>query len=255
MLIKSTDNLGSNNIKMLVYGPPGVGKTSLVATCSGKACVISAEGGLLSLAGKGIDFIDINSNDAGELIMDKGLRLARLKQACAFLDSKEARAKYKWIFIDSITEIAQLYVEECKLEFPDAKNAFQLWGAYGDRMRNFIKFVRDIPEYNCVFTCLSTIEKDENGKRINSIDVQGKIGDALPGYMDEVFFYHVGEVDGVKIRKLVTQPSDKIIAKDRSGKLDAFEDPDLTKIAAKIHGVKKEEPRPLIRKLNQEVTV
>lgn len=239
MKIQSTKNFGTNQLKIVVYGPAGVGKTSLAATCEGKAAVVSAEGGLLSLRDKDVDFIDITKDDDGKLITDESLRLVRLKEAYDYLNSAEARKKYSWIFVDSITEISQLFVKAYQKEFPDPKNNFQLWGKYGDSMRTLVKAFRDIPEYNCCLVALSTTEKDDLGKISHVLDVQGKIGDQLPGYVDEVFYYHVGDVDGVKIRKLVTQPSDKILAKDRSGKLDVLEDPDLNKIALKINGGKK----------------
>jgi hypothetical protein len=72
-----------------------------------------------------------------------------------------------------------------------------------------------------------------------------KVAQSLPGYVDLVLYYHVGlNGDGKEIRKLLTQPTETTIAKDRSGKLDRLEDPDIAKIAAKIRAI-KEETKPM----------
>jgi hypothetical protein len=59
----------------------------------------------------------------------------------------------------------------------------------------------------------------------------------LPGYFDFVFHYHTFEDEtGQKQRALITQPTDKIVAKDRSGKLSDMEKPNLNDIANKVRG-------------------
>lgn len=237
MLIKNTSTYGTDQIKMLVYGESGNGKTHLAKTCGPDCIVLSAEGGLMSLKGSSIPYIDITVSDDGSLITDKAKRWDRLKEALVYLNSDDARKKYKWIFIDSITEISQIVVEKLKLDYPNAKDAFPMWGAYSEQMRALIKALRDIPNYHVVFVCLPTKEKDELGKTIMGLDVQGKIGHQLPGYVDLVMYLGVKEEEvGKKKRFLVTQPSDKLIAKDRSGKLNQFEEADLGKIVAKING-------------------
>lgn len=55
--------------------------------------------------------------------------------------------------------------------------------------------------------------------------------------MDVVAFMHTfTNEDNEKKRYLATQPTDHYIAKDRSGKLDEFEEPNLAEIARKIRG-------------------
>jgi hypothetical protein len=90
-----------------------------------------------------------------------------------------------------------------------------------------------------VFTALAKSDKDELSRKIMAVDLQGKISEQLPGYFDEVFYYEVTDTeDKQKLRHLVTQPSDKFVAKDRSGKLDLYEKPNLSFIAQKIKGEK-----------------
>jgi phage nucleotide-binding protein len=233
--IQSTERYGVGNLKFLIYGNPGAGKTSLALTIEEPTLVISAEGGLLPLRGKKIDYIDISSEDG--IVLGRDARIKKLSEAFLFCQTDEAREKYKWLFLDSLTEIGQNVVEKLQKEFPERKDALVLWGEYSKEMRSLVKAFRDLPGYNVVFTALTKIEKDENGRRFNAIDLNGKIAEQLPAYFDEVFFYHTYEDDsGETKRVLVTKANDKAVAKDRSGKLDKFEQPNLATIASKIKG-------------------
>lgn len=238
MFVQSTKDFGTNRLKFLIYGPPGSGKTSLAKTCGQNVCIISAEGGLLSIKDQEIDFIDISKDDDGNVISTE-LRFDRFSKAIKFLMSKEAKAKYKWIFIDSLTEISQNLVEYLKKKYPDKKDAFPMWGEYSDRMREMIKVIRDIDEYNVVFTALSVTEKDESQRRFTAIDVQGRIATQLPGYFDEVFYTLVAESEQNREFTLVTGGTEKLVCKDRSGKLLQIEKPNLAMVASKITGEAK----------------
>lgn len=240
MHIRSTKNFGASQIKMVIYGKAGVGKTSLAKTCDGKVLIISAEGGLLSLSDNDIDFIDITIDESGNLL-SKADRLAMLRNAYEYAQTEEARKKYSWLFVDSLTEIGQIVIENLKVKYPEKKDALLMWGEYSDTMRSFIKAFRDLTGYNVVFTALSSTEKDELSRRYQAPDLQGKIASQLPGYFDEVFYYHVydNQETGETVRSLITQPNEKVIAKDRSGKLEISEEPNLAKIVSKIKRVKQ----------------
>jgi len=58
--LKTTSGLHANGVKLLVYGQAGAGKTSLIPTLP-NPIVLSAEGGLLSIADADIPFIEISS--------------------------------------------------------------------------------------------------------------------------------------------------------------------------------------------------
>lgn len=205
------------------------------ATIPDKTLIISAEAGLLSLAAKEIDMIDISQDDDGN-VLPKEKRIERLQVAYRFLLSEESREKYKWVFIDSITEISQNMVETLQKEFPDRKDSLVLYGENAKRMRALIKAFRDLPYYNIIFTALCDEDKDESGKRIKTISMVGKVAGQIAGYMDEVFYLHCEEnEEGGIERKFITQPTDRLICKDRSGKLNRFEPPDFEHIYNKIN--------------------
>jgi hypothetical protein len=234
MKIQSTKSVGHDSLKFLIWGAPGTGKTSLAATTGESTFVVSAEAGLLSLAGHEIDYVDLAHDDEGAMIAP-ARRYDRLKDVFQYLVSDEARSKYKWVMLDSLTEIGQLLHEKLQAKYPDRKDALVLWGEMSTEMRSMIKAFRDLRGYNVVFTALSQQDKDESGRRFSGVMLQGKIAEQLPGYFDEVFHYtFLEDAEGVQQRVLVTRATDRVPAKDRSGKLDQFEKPNLAAIAAKI---------------------
>lgn len=236
MKISSTKNVGSGRLKILVFGEPGSGKTYLARTIKEPTLVISAEAGLLSLRDKSIDVIDITLDDNGQSI-PKDKRIDRLGEVYAYLITEEAKKKYKWIFIDSLTEINQNLMEKLNVEFPDRKDTLPMYGENSKRMRSLVKSFRDLTEYNVVFTALSEIDKDENNQRFTGISLVGSFSTKISAFFDEVFYLHVHKdaETGVSTRQLITEKSDKLVAKDRSGALDPVEVADLDVIAKKIN--------------------
>jgi hypothetical protein len=241
MKILSSKAFGQESIKVLIFGQSGHGKTTMCATTLEPTLIISAESGLLSIAGSECDVIDLAQDDQGKLV-PKEDRIARLMEVYKFIQTDEVKKKYKWICLDSLTEIGQNLVEKCQKDFPDRKDGMVLWGEYAKGMRGIIKAFRDLSFYNVVFTALSIEEKDENGKRLFAIDLNGKIAQQLPQFFDEVLFLHVAKNEaGEQVRKLLCNPVDTVpYAKDRSGKLEKFEEPNLAKIAMKIRNKPKE---------------
>lgn len=224
MKILSTKDIAATRFTCVVYGQPGVGKTSLAKSTEEKTLIISAESGLLSLAGSDIDVVEIVKWDD-------------IYPVVAALKSEEMQAKYKWIFVDSLTEMSQklLEVVKAKPEYSDPKKMIKLWGEYADRITAFVKLFRDFKPYNVVFTALEKFEKDDIGKRFVMVDMPGSISMKLPGFFDEVFRM-TAEKDSHGRNFLFTEGTEKFVAKDRSGRLAPQEQSNLAYIYAKIKG-------------------
>jgi len=235
MKIQSTKEFKSGRVTALIYGVSGIGKTTLASTLKESTLIISAEGGLLSLGDFDIDSIDITKGDDGE-ILSAQFKLIYLDKVLGLLESEEYRSKYKNIFIDSLTEIAQITVEECQRQHPDRKNAMVLWGQYSKEMKERIKKFRDLSHYNVIFTALEKVTTDEVSRRFKVPDMSGAIASQVGQYFDEVFHYRIVE----EKRVLVTEPIDNALAKDRSGTLQKIEGPDLQNIFNKIKGENNE---------------
>lgn len=234
MKLTNTESVGDTSLKILIYGASGHGKTTLAGTIEEPTLIISAEAGLLPLRGKKIDVIDLSVDEAGAIV-PKEKRVDRLLEAYKYIQTPEAKKKFKWIFIDSLTEISQNLVEKLYQEFPERKDSLVLYGENSKRMRGLIKAFRDLPMYNVVFTALPNVEKDADNRMITTISMVGKIASTLPAFFDEVFYLQIIKDEaGVDQRYLTTQGTDRYVAKDRSGALARLEAPSLQKIALKI---------------------
>jgi phage nucleotide-binding protein len=232
MNITSTKNFGVDKLKMLVYGISGAGKTMLAATLNLPTIIISAEAGCLSLAGKDIDVIDITRDDNGNLI-PKEKRIAKIGEVYKWLLTPECMAKYKVVFIDSLSEMANNMLEMLQMEYPDKKETLQMYGENSKRMRSLIKSFRDLPNYSVIFTALAEKDKDEDNRVFLNIAMVGSVAKTLPSFLDEVFYLMV---DAEGNRSLITSATDRLVCKDRSGKLNKIEPADLGAIFNKIKG-------------------
>jgi phage nucleotide-binding protein len=218
--LKSTRGLHAQGVKLLVYGQAGAGKTSLIKTLPDPV-VLSAEGGLLSIADADIPFIEINS-------------MQSLEEALAWCTSEEA-GQFKSIALDSISEIAEVCLSH---EKRIAKDPRQAYGAMQDAMAYIIRAFRDLPGKHVYFSAKLEKTQDEMGRILYAPSMPGnKTGQALPYYFDEVLALRVEkDADGQTQRALMCDSDGLWTAKDRSGKLEAWEAPDLGAIIAKIGG-------------------
>lgn len=238
-MFKTTKNFKSDRLSILVYGQSGSGKTTVAATLPGKILIVNAENGLLSISsGKEMAVYDItvdaNGKELGrEWRFEKLLHL--LKEVLPPMADK-----FDWLVFDSLTEISQNVAEALKKKYPDKSDSLKLWGEYNDLMVAFIKQLRDYRPFNILLLALDSVDKDDTGKRFTGVDINGKVSQRVPALLDEVFYLKDFETtEGKKVKKLITSTYQNITAKDRSGKLEQFEDPNLSQVVAKINGESK----------------
>ena len=217
--LKSTLGGSANGVKMLVYGQAGAGKTSLIPTLPSPV-ILSAEGGLLSIADNDLPFIEIND-------------MATLQEAYMWLRDSAEAAQYQSVALDSISEIAEVVLNTEKKQTKDPRQAY---GAMQEQVTDIIRSFRDLPGRHVFFTAKVEKAADEQGRMLYAPSMPGnKLGQSLPYFFDEVFALRVErDADGNNVRALMTEPDGLWIAKDRSGRLDAWEAPDLGAIIAKM---------------------
>ena len=221
--VKTTGSLAANGVKVLVYGQAGAGKTSLVKTLP-NPIVLSAEGGLLSIQDADLPYIEISDMDT-------------LKEAYTWLaESDEAKA-YQSVALDSISEIAEVVLNAEKKATKDPRQAY---GAMQEQMADIIRAFRDLPGRHVYMSAKLEKMQDEMGRVLYAPSMPGnKTGQALPYFFDEVLALRVEkDSEGVTQLVLMFVFVGLWLAKDRSGKLEAWEAPDLGAIIAKIQGGK-----------------
>lgn len=205
-MIKSTASIQqSAKINALIYGDSGVGKTRLALTCD-RPLIISAEGGLLSLAGHEVPYIGVSD-----------IKTAR--EAIKY--TIDHANEYGTVIFDSLSEIAEIVLADAMQKNPDPRKAYPEAEAAITRL---IRQLRDLP-CSVIWIGKSTVVQDEMGRRIYAPMVPGqKFQDRLPYLLDLVGRLVVDTVtkeDGTQqIRRTLRFVSDgSFTAKDRSGKL------------------------------------
>lgn len=252
MRVQNTSGAQSAGIKIVVAGEAGNGKTTLARTLQEtlgeRVLLVSAEAGLLSLRGSGVDFVDLQTDDEGKPV-PKELRVLRLGAIYQWLLLPEQMAKYKWIFLDSLTEVNQNLLEALLADpnFNSPKDTIKMYGELAKRMRSLCKTFRDMPYYNIVFSALVKKTTDADNVVKSAIDITGSFALQLPALFDEVFYLgvtnEVDEATGRNKRTVLTQKTDRIeFPKDRSGRLSRYEEADLGAMVRKMRG--ESEPAP-----------
>jgi len=218
--LKNTSDVHSNGVKALVYGHAGVGKTTL-ATTMPNPVIISAEGGLLSIKDSNIPYIEVKNMDD-------------LKEAYSWLLTTEGQA-FDSIILDSLSEIGEVVLIHEKSINKDGRAAY---GEMAAQMTSLIRAFRDLPGKNVLMTAKVEKSQDENGRMMYAPSMPGaKLGQALPYFFDLVLALRVEkDADGNSQRALMCDSDGLWMAKDRSGKLQAWEQPDLGAIIKEIGG-------------------
>lgn len=221
--LKSTARLAASGVKLLVYGQAGVGKTTLVRTLP-DPIILSAEGGLLSLSGSDLHYIEIAD-------------MATLREAYAWLTQSEESKRYQSVALDSISEIAEVVLAA---EKKGAKDPRQAYGAMQEQMADIIRAFRDLPGRHVYMSAKLERAQDEMGRMLYGPAMPGqKTGQALPYFFDEVLALRAErDSEGIVRRALMCETDGLWVAKDRSGRLDPWESPDLGAIIDKITGGK-----------------
>lgn len=217
--LKRTSDVHSNGVKVLVYGHAGAGKTSLVATLP-NPIVISAEGGLLSIKDADIPYIEVSSMET-------------LKEAYEWLASSDEAKGFESVALDSISEIAEVVLN---YEKKVAKDPRQAYGAMQEQMTDIIRAFRDISGKHVYMSAKCEKSQDETGRLLYAPSMPGnKLGQALPYFFDEVLALRLEkDAEGNPVRALMCESDGLWQAKDRSGKLSAWEAPNLSEIIGKI---------------------
>jgi len=214
--IQKTTDIVIDSVKCVVYGGAGVGKTRLCASAP-SPIIISAESGLLSLAETSCDYIEIST-------------LKELDDAYKWAKGSKEAENYETICLDSLSEIAEVIIQELK---PQVKDPRQAYGQMADAMMPMLRKFRNLKSKHTLFTSKLVVMQDEETDKISEeLMLPGRVLPAQVPYMvDELFKL---KVDRKGVAMLQTVPDRLSFAKDRSGALLAAEAPDMTAIINKI---------------------
>lgn len=223
MKVASVDSyLKQNGVKCVVYGGPGVGKTRLCLTAP-RPLYLSTEEGYLSL------------RDTGIQMLPPIITLADLVNAHNWiLQSKEAQA-FDTICIDSVSELAENILRVSKSASKDGRMAHE--NASELVIVNIFNSFRDLPRKHVY--CIAKEQYVEDTitkiKQFRPSMPNGKMVRELPYKFDFVFRFvqFLDATTGGTWEGLQCNADATAVAKDRSGKLNKWEPPNLGNLFAK----------------------
>lgn len=256
-------------VNIALFGPSGVGKTTQARTLNPETTLfLDGEAGTLALADWRGDVVDVRRQAA-----DMGMHPWELARGlacwiggpdpasdpanfndpygkpmydiyCQALGDPNALAKYDTIFVDSITVASrwsfswsqrQPEAISEKTGKPDTRGAY---GLHGREMIKWLTTLQHIPGKSIIVVGILDKEVDDLKRVTYSPQIEGsKAGRELPGIFDQVLTLdEIAFDDGRKSRAFVCHQSNPwgFPAKDRSGRLELVEEPNLGRLLAKI---------------------
>jgi hypothetical protein len=258
-LLSAADRLAEpRGPKVLIVGLPGVGKTSLLKTLSPAALsttlFVDAEAGDLAVAGLEVASVrprlwsacrDLACvlGGANPALPSSSAYSETHFQAVAADPAMVELTKHQILFVDSLTEVSRqcrVWAEQQPESFTD-RGKKDLRGTYGLVAREMIAWLQQIQHDRArTVILIAVLEKADDGfgSAIWRPQLEGTAtGRQLPAIIDEVVtMAHLDFGDGKPVRALVcSNPNPWAFpAKDRSGKLDQLEPPDLGALLAKL---------------------
>ena len=241
--------------KVLIIGPTGVGKTSLLRTLDpARTLFLDVEAGDLSVLDLPVPTIRIDDWPAARDLACRvgGPNKSFPPTACYSQAHYEAIGgvlenldRYQTIFVDSITAISRLsfrWSEQQPEAFSDRTGKKDIRGAYGLHGREMILWLHQLQharDKNVVFVGILEKIVDEFNRSEWQLQMEGsKTGRELPAIVDQIITYQFLDFGDGKppIRGFVcTAPNAwNYPAKDRSGRLEQIEQPDLTRLFSKL---------------------
>lgn len=256
-------------VKGVLIGKSGIGKTSQLWTLKPAATLFfDLEAGDLAVegwAGDTIrprtwqecrDFAVFIGGPNPALREDQPYSQAHFDAVCARFGDPSVLDKYETVFVDSITVAGRLCLQWCKGQpqsysektgKPDSRGAY---GLMGQEMIGWLTHLQHTRRKNVWFVGILNEALDDFNRRVFSLQIDGsKTGLELPGIVDEVVtLAELKADDGSGYRAFVCHTLNpwNFPAKDRSGRLDAIEEPHLGRLMEKIAGPAK----PAIERLD-----
>tara|TARA_B110000046_G_scaffold24980_1_gene24165 strand:- start:781 stop:1587 length:807 start_codon:yes stop_codon:yes gene_type:complete len=160
-----TSNIHDLSLNVLIYGHGGCGKTTALggfADTFGKGLILSGEGGLSSISDKEIDFIPFYTFDkpVDKEMYPDGYSFTDIMK---YIKTEDFRKQgYKWLGIDSMTELSRRAFQEAKEAHPEPKDTFPAYGMYNQLLDPVVGDLRDL-NIHTIVTCLAAEERDDNG--------------------------------------------------------------------------------------------
>jgi len=202
-------------VKSILYGSPGTSKTPLTNTAP-RPVLCAAEPGMLSMRNSLVPTWEAYT-------------VPKLEEFWQWLFTSAEAKNFDTVAIDSISQVSEIYLTKYLGENKDGRKAY---GELSRRVMEIANALYYLPQKH-VYLIAKQATDEGNKKRpyFPGQDLNVKI----PHLYDEVL--HIGNIQLVGMPKPIlairTKDSFDVVARDRSGMLEEFEEPHLGKLFAK----------------------
>ena len=248
-----------HSAKVALIGAPGVGKTTQLKTLPTESTLfVDLEAGDLSVRdwrGDTVrprtwpEFRDLVVFLAGPMptaSAEQAFSQAHFEHVRTQYGDPAQLTKYDTYFVDSLTVLSRLCLSWCKSQpqafsektgKPDNRGAY---GLLGQEMITALTHLQHVRDKHVIYVAILEEKMDDFNRRYYQLQLEGaKTALELPGVLDEVITLAVLKSDdGSSYRGFITRADNAYgyPSKDRSGRLDAIEEPHLGRLIAKCIG-------------------
>jgi AAA domain len=253
IILAAERNTAPRGAKLLIVGPTGVGKTSLLRTTAlSSTLFIDIEAGDLAVTDVAVDTVrprtwpecrDLAVAIAGASPAVPSGAVYSAEHYAAVSSAFSDLDRYDTFFFDSLTAIGRLcftWSSQQPESFSD-RGKKDLRATYGLHAREMIAWLNRLQQarhVNVVLIGILEIVTDDFGKIEHRLQLEGtRAPRELPGIIDQIVTMHrIRFGDGGPVRAFIcVSPNPwQYPAKDRSGRLDQIEQPHLGKLFDKL---------------------
>ena len=256
-----------NGAKIAIIGPSGVGKTSLLRTLSAEllasTLLVDIEAGDIAVADLAVASVRPRTwNECRDLACVLGGPNPALPANVAYSEAHFNEVMknpelaqltgYQILFVDSLTAAGRLcftHAEQQPEAYTDRgrKDLRAIYGLHARGLLGWLNQLQHMRRRNVIFVAVLERNVDDSNFATWQVQIEGgKTGRELPAIVDEIITMTWVDFGGGKppVRAFVcTNPNPwGYPAKDRSGRLEQFEPPNLGALIDKLTGFGQRKP-------------
>lgn len=219
-----------HKLKALIYGNPKTGKTTFAGTAP-KPLFICAENGLLSIADKEPDFIEVKT-------------LQELKDLYRRL--KENKPDYETIVIDSLSEISKI-IKDNLTNYGSKQMILRDRWVFSEEMMQTVRQIVNLPYHVICIVHSKEVLDDTGAIEFYDLAIETKAKSEVTRYFDVIGFSYINKEGdyGISIKG-----SSKTVCGDRSNTIPKEDTPlDVTEWIKAIGKISSSAQQPVVQEI------